>query len=206
MRPCLVICVSLCSAGVALGLTGCRKSFKNVNDDLRAERLELQRKVAELEGQLELRTAELEAQRQKNEGEATPLPGVEPLHPVKLKMDRYSAALDTDGDGSDDTVRVYVQPLDAKGRFLPVPAKATVQLVRIEKGQDPQTLVEKTFEPDEFDAAYRSGFTGTHYTLELPLPADLPGNVKEATVKVTLTEGVTGVELTEQQVVRITRK
>jgi len=185
----------------ALLLPGCgRKSFKNANDELRAERQQLQQRVTELETQLEHRLGEIASLRARLDADAAQLPGGEPPLLSTVKFDRYTGPVDTDGDGRDDVIRLYVRTLDQRGRMLPVAARAVVQMVRITPGTDPATYLERAWEPAEFDAAYRTGFTGTHYTLELPLDGAAPN---ELTVKLTLTAAA-GETHTAEQAFRIT--
>lgn len=200
----LRICAYLCSS-VVLFSVGCAGGgdFENENDRLRAVNLELQRERDELETKLDLRMAELEAARQQLSADAPPVEGAQPPQLAKIAFDRYSGAVDTDGDGIDDRIRVYIRPLDGQGRFLPVSGKATVRLVTIPETDSPDVLAERTFEPGEWDDAYRSGFMGTHYTLELELPQPPLEGLTQATLHVTLTQGSTGVKLTQQQVIPI---
>lgn len=209
--PLLPLCVHLRSSAVALlclGLAACGpKNFENDNDRLRAENLQLQRQVDELTKQAELRAAELAAARQQAEGNGlTPVEGAEPVQLAKIAAGKLSSAVDVDNDGNDDLIRLYLTTADGKGRFMPVAARVNVQVVTMKPEENPQVIAERTYAPAEFDAAYRSGFTGTHFTLEVPLPPELPSDAKEATAKVTLTEAESGVEHTTQTPVTIRRK
>lgn len=189
-----------------LGLPACGpRNFENVNDALRAERLELRREIERLKEQIELREDQLAAARQQLDEPTYPVEGARPPRLATLGFGRYTSAVDTDGDGRDDLVRVYLKTLDDRGRFLPVAGRATLQVVNIRAGEEPLVLAERTYEPAEFDEAYRSGFTGTHYTLEAPLPPDLPGDIEDAVAKVTLIEGVTGARFTEQTAISLRR-
>src|SRR5690606_12922015 len=117
-------------AVAALLLVGCAHGgFENENDRLRAVNLRLQRELDRVQQQLDLRTDELAAVRQQLETEPMPVEGARPPQLSRIELDRYSGAVDVDGDGRDDVVRAYVRPLDGQGRFLPVSGKAVVQLV-----------------------------------------------------------------------------
>lgn len=179
---------------LCLLLTGCGpRNFKNDNDQLRAERLELQRRVADLEQQLQQRSGELEAVRAA-QANGVALPAGTPVFST-IKLDRYTGPIDKDGDGRDDLLRLYIRTLDQRGRMMPVTARADVQMVQLIEGQPPKLYRETTFEPDDFDAAYRTSFTGTHYTLELPLDDEAPADL---TVRVTITD-ITGISHSAQQ-------
>ncbi|MCC6680104.1 MAG: hypothetical protein IT445_04285 [Phycisphaeraceae bacterium] len=191
----LLSAIVLCSL-----LSGCGpKNFKNDNDQLRAERLELQRRVAELEQQLQQRSGEIAALRAVQTNGAESLPGAGAPVFSMIKLDRYTGPIDSDGNGRDDSLRLYVRTLDQLGRMMPVSARANVQMVELSEGQPPKLYQEKVFEPNDFDAAYRTGLTGTHYTLELSLPPEAPA---ELTVKVTVTD-LTGITHSAQQAFHI---
>ncbi len=181
------------------------RNFLNENDQLRAERLELQRQLEQLNTQIENLMAEKAALRQQLETAPAPLPGAEVPTLSRVQFGRYSGPMDDDGDGRDDLIRVYVQTLDQHGRMMPAAGRAALQAVVIPDQKPPFVLAQRTFNPPEFEKAYRSGFTGTHYTLELPLPEDVPENVKQLTVKLTFVEHLTGVELSAQEPMLITR-
>lgn len=184
-----------------LALAGCgKKSFKNANDDLRAERQQLQKRVAELETELQNRLGEIESLRGQLQTDGE-LPGADQPVFSAVKFDRYTGPVDTDGDGRDDLLRLYVKTLDHRGRMLPVAARANVQAVDLTPDQPPDLYLEHVWEPRDFDATYRTGLTGTHYTLEFPLDDRAP---EELTVKLTLT-GAAGEKLTAQEVFRINR-
>lgn len=194
-----------CAFLALLALPACRKkNFTNENDRLRKENLELRQEVDRLRGQIDLRLAELEAMKQQVPPDQRPkLEGAEVPRVVALTFDRFSGAIDTNNDGRPDLLRLYVKTVDQKGRFLPAAGRAAVQVVAIRTGQEPVTLAEKTFEPADFEAAFRSGLTGTHYTLEVPLNTPPPADVKELTVQATFTDAQTGASMNKQQTVAV---
>lgn len=197
----------LCCFAALPSCLGGPRNFENENDALRSERLELQRKIADLEDQLDLRESELRALRDRHDqgAAAAPVEGATPPTIAAVRLDRYTGAVDTDRDGSDDLVRVYAQMVDARGRQLPVAGRATVQVVAIREGQPPRVVAERTYAPGEFDASYRSGFTGTHYTLELPLPSPLPDDLLgAATVQLTFTDA-SGARFEQQRAITLER-
>jgi len=169
------------------------RNFTNENDRLRAQNLELERSVAQLEDALARREGELDALRQQQE-DARPLPGVTPPTLAQLKLDRYSGPVDTDEDGVDDLVRVYVKPLDQDGRVIPVVGVATLTLVAITDDAEPVQLAQQRFDADAVRGAYRSGLAGTHYTLELALPADASAGPSTLAVRLTFIDAATGAE------------
>ncbi len=174
-----------------------------VLDDLRYENEELRGRIRALERQRDhllgqVRTLEQRLDRRAHLPEVSP--GEIPAA-ARIAFARHSGALDSSGDGRDDTLRLYVQTFDQKGRFIPIVGRADLQAVALRPGQDPLLVLERTWEPPDFSRAYRSGLTGTHYTLEAPLPDDLPEAITELTVNLTVTDAATGAELRRQMVV-----
>lgn len=170
-------------------LTGCqsRKTFLNQNDELRAERQRLTQRVEELEQQLTLRESELAAL--KTAERASPIPGVEPARIVGIILGSYSGGIDTTRDGKPDQMRVYLRPVDRDGRFMAAAGSARLRLIHTPADGQPTTLLDKTWDPAGFRGTYRSGFTGTHYTLAALLEDILPDPIpQQITLQVDFTE------------------
>lgn len=175
---------------------------------LRNENAALREQVTRLEAELARRVAVI--QRLEAEGKLPPteVPGVSAADLPRfdrLSFGRYSGAIDSDNDQRDDLVRVYLQTLDQFGRFVPVAGAASIQAVVVRPNRDPQVLARRDYTAEQFQEAYRSGFLGTHYTLELPLPGDMPAGVDRATVQVTVTDAASGKVVSTEQVVSIKR-
>ena len=166
--------------------------------------MELKRQRDQLEQKLELREGELQTLRDKlSRGTTQPMPGAESPTLAKITMGDYSGGVDDDDDGIDERIRVYLRPLDQKGRVMPVAGRAEMQAVHIPDDGQPRGIARRTYDPKAFDEAWRSGFTGRHYTLELALPDELPEAIEQLTVKVTFTQADTGVERTAQKAFRV---
>jgi hypothetical protein len=189
----------------AFALAGCRgpRNFTNENDRLREENLKLSREIQDLQQQLQWQAQHARALSEQLQGSAQPVPGAQLPTLAALEFGRYSGAIDTNSDHRDDLVRIYLQTRDQDGRFLPVAGQATLQAVEIPETGEPWTLAQRTFSPEEFRQTYRTGLTGTHYTLELPLPADIPADLSHVTVKLTFTDAGSGVQFTQEQAMPI---
>jgi hypothetical protein len=195
----LLICAGL--------LAGCPgrgpRDFENVNDQLRRENMELRRQLVDLEQTIERRMDQIHSLQQQLATEPPAVPEAELVQFTAVRIGRYSGVLDTTRDGSEDTLRVYVHTLDQHGRFMPANGRAEIQAVAVAPGREPVVLAERAFSPAEFTAAYRTGFTGTHYTLETPLQTAVPPGVDRATIVVRFTEARTGVSVTRDTVVPV---
>ncbi len=174
--------------GLAL-LPGCRlggtMSVERANENLRRERVELDARLARLEGEnAELRVKIAQARR----GAAEPPPGVVDATPrcVGVEIDSLSGFAHPSGDpGRVDRIVVYVRPRDGRGRF--VQAVGTL-VVEAEVGGVPVPAL--TLDPLALREAYRSSAAGTHYAVELPCSAT-PGPLR---LRVTFLDAQTGAE------------
>lgn len=194
----LLACGLASAAGCNSARIGGSTPPDQVIADLRAENDALKREVEQLNVQIDARLAELEAVR-RAQGTPAPTADAPRLHQVQLAG--LSGAADSDDDGRDDTIRLYVVTRDQHGRILPVEGAAVVQAVRIEPERDADVVAQRAYDAAQFRGAYRSGLAGTHYTLELPLPDAL--DAAELTVKVTVTDAATGMALSAQKPVKL---
>lgn len=168
------------------------------NDRLRSDHMALERQIDSLKESLGLRLAQIKQLNQRP-GLSARDSGAELVQLVDLRFDRYSGPIDTNSDGIDDTLRVYVRPVDQQGRFMLAVGEAKLQAVAIVAGRKPRIIVVHVFTAADFDKAYRSGITGTHYTLEQPLPARLPSDITTLTVVLAFTDAATGAKLRHEQ-------
>lgn len=188
--------------GCIKGRIGGTMEADAVINELRQSNLDLQRQVQELQKTLEDRLAHIDTLNQQLKG-AQPVAGTDVPRAVAISFDRFSGAVDTDGDQRDDLLRLYVKPHDQRGRLIPVAGVASIQVVAIRPRQEPVQVARLEVDAAQWEQAYRSGITGTHYTLELPLPRPLPAKVSELTVQVVVTDGATGAELSHQAIVPV---
>ena len=187
-------------------LTACGSTSKatKANNDLRERNLALEREVEAMREELALRVDEIDTLEQRIDTQAK-VTGAKLPAATRIRIAGLSGAVDEDGDGIDDVVRLYVRPTDQQGRFLVVAGRLVAQVVMIAP-DGARELVRTTLEPDAFDKAYRSGITGTHYAVELKLPSPLPDGLAEVTAKVTFTDAATGAQLSDQKAMSVDSK
>ncbi|MEM8782235.1 MAG: hypothetical protein AAGE65_05190 [Planctomycetota bacterium] len=191
-------------ASGCLLLAGCGpRNFTNDNDRLRRENLELTRQVEALEKRLNQRLGQIETLHARLGNPDHPAGAERPM-PSGLSIDNYSGPIDTDRDGLDDVVRLYLLPTDQQGRMLPVSGTLTAALVHLPDTGEPTVLRSQTLDPTALDEAYRDGFTGPYYHVELDLgDLTLPGPpTNEVIVRVVL-EPMGGGTLRDQRRYRI---
>lgn len=201
MRTGLAGCFLLCF------LCGCRagpKNFENENDRLRAQVMDLKEQLVTETDKAEGYARLIESHQQATHQD---LPkGVIVPACSAIALDGYTDGVDSDGDGQTDLVRLYLLPQDPDGRFIQVVASVAASVVAITPGQEATTVATFQMNPSDFHKAYRSGLTGTHYTLEIPLGASkrsLPEGIEALTLRVKLTDLATGLTHETQKEIRV---
>ena len=175
-----------------ISLSGCGSSLTSDEADA------LRRKVLDLEKmnlQMSLRTTELEAELKLQSAEFGELsleirentPRV-----ARLTIGRLSHARDDDDDGRSETLLIYVDPEDGFGRFVQLVGTLTVHAAILPADRDAITIGRFTLKPGPLRAAYRSGFSGMHYTIELPIQLSPENSGQTCLVRVIFKDGLTG--------------
>lgn len=202
LREAFVFSLLLC-----LFAAGCQsgpRNYTNENDRLREEAMKLRQKIEHLTQRADAAEKQLEIE--KSGGAAGPLPrGVQKPVTTRVEIVKPSRGIDTDKNGSDDAVRLYLETYDYHDRFLPTVGKLQVSVAAIPAGGQALTVGLMEFDAKAFDEAYRSGLAGTHYTLVVPLTAPVPQGVETLTVTVKLTDLLTGATLDAAKIVNFTQ-
>ncbi len=187
--------------GVLLAGCGGGKRASAENDKLRSENMQLQDRIADLEQE----QRELAARLALYERDSPVAPAVLKNTPrvSSIAIEGRSHARDTSGDGRSDELLVYVIPADGRGRFVQMVGDLSVHTAWIPADGDPVSLGRVALGPAEIREAYRSAFSGTHYTIAVPLqlPDDLDLEHAECTVSVEFVDGHTGARQHTQEVV-----
>ena len=94
------------------------------------------------------------------------------------------------GPGTGQLTLVVV-PSDGMGRFLQIAGVLRASAATIVPGQEPTPSTAATIGPKALREAYRTGFMGTHYTLEIPLRWSGTARPRAVSVAVDFTDGAT---------------
>ncbi len=175
------------------------RNFENENDRLRALNLELTEQVTTLTRRVEDLQQQLEIERQ-----ATPreLPeGINPPVPVRLEIDSWTTAVDTDRDRTPDAVRVYLLPRDAQQRVVQVVGEARIEIVALPVGGEAVTVQTTKIEPQRLNQSYHTSLTGPHYTLVIPITEPLPDKTNRLLIRAEVTDFSTGKTLTAERTI-----
>jgi outer membrane murein-binding lipoprotein Lpp len=194
------------SVGCALLLAGCGSNAQRVateNDRLRSSVADLQDDVAALEARNTELEAEMAAQNASEPARAVAeeirlnTPRV-----ASVDIGRLSHLVDDDGDGVPDTAVLYIEPRDGRGRFIQIVGNLDANVALVPAQGDAMTLGRVRLAPAPLRDAYRSSFTGTHYTIRVPLEVS-PGSASdlECAVRITFHDGLSGRDLTASRMV-----
>lgn len=202
-----LLCIAL--AGIPGCNVGGKGTLSKQNDALRRERLELKDRITSLESQLAEANAKIaESQR----AIASPLPAdVVAAMPrvASVEIDTFTGFTPTDPAAPIESIAVYVRPLDGLRRFTQgvgtLAVEATV-LGPIDTSNAPAgsapserelsgagaERLTRLLSPAEVRDAYRSGLTGTHYEVQLPLARPATDRARRVLVRVEFTDAITG--------------
>ena len=104
-------------------------------------------------------------------------------------------------DDEADALLVYLRPVDELDRFVQLVGMLSVNAAILPEVDPAVTIGLVQLGPQDLRQAYRSGFAGTHYTVEVPVRTDAIGGHREAVVQVTYVDGRSGVRYTDQRAV-----
>lgn len=186
-----------------ISLSGCGSSLTSDEADA------LRRKVLDLEKmnlQMSLRTTELEAELKRQSAGLDSLPvEIRENTPrvARLTIGRLSHARDDDDDGRSETLLIYVDPEDGFGRFVQLVGTLTVHAAILPADRDAITIGRFTLKPGPLRAAYRSGFSGMHYTIELPIQLSPENSGQTCLVRVIFEDGHTGLEHSTEREIKL---
>ncbi len=196
--------ICLCGCG-ALVLGGCRATVlkPSTNDAVRAQNQSLksqvdaaERAAASFEQQyLALKASDTTREPSSEIREATPR---------VTRITLVSGSMIRRGGGADTAILLFAAQ-DAFGHEMQAVGTLEVTVTGARAGHDAQTLATTTIPPLALRACYRSGFMGSHYTVELPL-AGLTEELQTALITASFTDGWTGKEFHTDAVLRVIKK
>ena len=206
----------MCLGAVVVVLAGCRTGGETSGDVLRKQNLELQTQVAQLQKDAsELRAKLSELVGAGNSGKSPEVAEATP-RVASVEIDFLSGpTADSSMPPQSDrnrTVAVYIKPLDGRGRFIQATGKLTVEVSRLTSlVQNDQAaadaparlLAGRTLEPLQLRDAYRAGFTGTYYAVEIPVPASELQPPGQLLLRARFSDAITGASFEASRIVSL---
>jgi hypothetical protein len=190
------VALAACLAGCGVG----PEQYHQVLD----QRDQAKRQAAELtEANARLRQESAEKDEQIATLQALGPQRIEKLFRVEgIRLGRFTAGVDLDGDGSDDGVKVYLQPTDAQGSTVKAAGDVMVQLYDLAESSCKSLVGEYYWGVDQIGECWAGGFLSDHYSLVCPWQSDPPAH-DEITVRVEFVDYLTGKTFTAQKLIQI---
>jgi hypothetical protein len=181
----LAIVLALAPVGCRVGALGPSPNdpLRDENRSLRESNAELSARVAELEAKL----AAVEAERV--EGGVDPEVVAQTPAATRLELKSSSVVEPVRGQPGRGVARVWLEPVDGRGRFVQVTGWLEVAITALPATGPAVAIGSIRLGPAEVRDAYRSGFMGTHYTVEVPVDLAAAGTSPNFAVSATFTEG-----------------
>ena len=182
-----------------LGATGCR-------NDVQTSLWEQNKTLSETKTEL---TLEAERLRQENAllaGQVSTLSGIEAgaraaVVPQTVRIGRHSGLYDKTNDGSEDSLVVYVEPVDANQDVIKAAGSVQVELWNLGVGPENARLAAWEVGAEALKGQWGRGLLGAYYRLTFPLEGVVLGDRTELTVRVRFIDYLTGKTLTDQHVI-----
>lgn len=198
----------LCGAGaLSLLLAGCgsatiggAKGFSTANDELRTKVAALEAENAQLKA---IRT-ELEGRLAQEQRVREGLVSQDVLAAMPacsgIAIDSLSGLFPASNDVAPTTCNIYIKPFDGRQRFVQIVGTVRAEVHALDPaaaaqdaGKSPVTIGTLTLTPAQLREAYRSGLTGTHYTLEVPITSpDASLHKADLVIRVQFEDALTG--------------
>jgi hypothetical protein len=184
--------LALAALAAATALAGCggRALAPSAGDALRSElavrtkeRDEARARAAELDAKMLALTAERNARIDPEVAEA--LPALATVSLSSLSTARLTAPTKAE-------LAIVLVPSDGLGRFIQMTGTVRASVAALVPGRPPVPAGAVTLAPKALRGCYRSGFMGTHYTVEMPVEWDGAESARGLSVAGEFVDGVTG--------------
>ena len=120
----------------------------------------------------------------------------------KVRIGKRTGFYDKDDNGTNETLVVYLEPLDSAQDYTKAVGKVNIQLWDLNTAEDKAKQAEWTVEPNDLQKTWGGTIFAGYYRIKLPLKIT-PDQQREYTVKVTFTDYLTGKVLTDQKVLSL---
>jgi outer membrane murein-binding lipoprotein Lpp len=118
----------------------------------------------------------------------------------KVRIGKRTGFYDKDKNGTNETLVVYLEPLDMAQDYVKAVGKVKVELWNLDAAEDKAKLAEWTIEPDELHAAWGGTIFTGYYRIKLT-PENIWDQKNDCTLKVTFTDYLSGKVLTDQKTI-----
>jgi len=189
---------SILAGGLLILAAGCQSPLEKEVKALKGETKQLQSQVEQAKSENE----ELKKHIQTLLG-IKPETRLEDLYSVKqVGLGRYTGFYDKNKTGRNDTLIVYVQPVDDKGDAIKASGSVDVQLWDLNKKENESLLGEWRIGQEELKELWIGTLMSYNYRLTFDVAGLIEGLKDPLTVRVSFTDYISGKVFTEQKVVK----
>ncbi len=121
-----------------------------------------------------------------------------------IEISRNSGGIDTDKTPGQDTVVVFLKPLDKNGDILKAAGDVTIQLFDLAQPKDQTLYAEFTYPVKDIHQYWAGGLLSNQYTFRCPFPEGTAPAHPEINLRVTFTDYLTGQTFTAQKLLKLT--
>lgn len=177
------------------------------NARLRTELAETQKQVAALNAEREELLTKLAEANSARQAALTPdvlaaLPRV-----AGVRIGSLSGLAPSDRALAATRADIYVEPFDGRDRFVQIVGTLSVEAVVMGRAADgkepPRVLASQMLTPAQVRDAYRSGFTGTHYSVELPFSPAMAERKGTLLLRVRFADALSGREFAAEKIIEL---
>lgn len=120
----------------------------------------------------------------------------------KIRIGKRTGFYDKDNDDTNETLVVYLEPLDKAQDFIKAIGAVKIQLWDLDAAANEAKPAEWTLEPAELHPTWGGTIFAGYYRIKLPLE-NFSDQKKDYTVKATFTDYLSGKVLTDQKVITV---
>jgi hypothetical protein len=116
----------------------------------------------------------------------------------KIRIGKRTGFYDLDEDGRNDTLTVYIEPLDTSQDYVKAAGLVEVQLWNLNAASDGAKLASWSLAPGDIKDHWGGHIFASYYRLTFPVADILSGQETELTVKVQFTDLLSGKTASDQ--------
>ena len=117
----------------------------------------------------------------------------------KIRIGKYTGFYDTDENGTNESLVVYLEPLDTAQDYVKAAGTVNIELWDLNAPEDTARLEEWTVKPADLQKSWGGTIFRSYYRIQLPLKITADKQ-KEYTLKATFTDYLSGTVRTDQAV------
>ncbi|MHC4468838.1 MAG: hypothetical protein ACYSUS_06625, partial [Planctomycetota bacterium] len=120
----------------------------------------------------------------------------------KIRIGKRTGFYDKDDDGVQETLVVYLEPLDTAQDYIKAIGKVKIQLWDLDATSNEAKPAEWTLEPAELHPTWGGTIFAGYYRIKIPLE-NFSDQKKDYTLKVAFTDYLSGKVLSDQKVITV---